>query len=232
MPFHFHWAWIHYGLERKYVRLITGAKEKAARISGWIRDCRATWNAIIFLSGLRRDVIVFLYDNWPPPPRSLQCCSLLNYYQWVWRDTFLSLSHMTFSLSHSRVCVCVCVQTLGLYLIWRAFWMGVLQKQRDLYCAVVSGAGRGFHVNVHAWWELHCNTGTDLHTDTHECICDQGAQRNTDAFAVAFISRTVCLLVYSLFSLLPLNKEIRGTWLFHASLMEARTEADGCCVTV
>lgn len=38
------------------------------------------------------DVIVFECDNWPPPPcsqlrRSLQCCSLLNYYQWVWRDT-------------------------------------------------------------------------------------------------------------------------------------------------
>ena len=77
------------------------------------------------------------------PPLSLQCCSLLNYYQWVWRDTcslsshYLlrdSLSHsLSLSLSHTHAHACE--QTLGLYLIWHGFAGYYAQTRRDLYSA-------------------------------------------------------------------------------------------------
>lgn len=79
-----------------------------------IHNCCATWNIYIYLFvcfWAMVDVIVSLCDNWPPPPcsrlhGSLQCCSLLNYYQWVWRDTcclaFLSLSPSWQPLSNTN----------------------------------------------------------------------------------------------------------------------------------
>lgn len=76
------------------------------------------------------DVIVSPCDNWPPPPRSqlhrsLQCCSLLNYYQWVWRDTCslfpLTISLMTVSPTLSHTCMCADARPIfHLTWIWRA----------------------------------------------------------------------------------------------------------------
>lgn len=138
------------------------------------------------------DFIVSLCDNWPPPPcsqlqRSLQCCSLLNYYQWVWRDTCslfpLTISFKTvsptLSLSLSPSLTHMYTDTRPIFHLTRICRM-LCKNGQDLYCASVSRAGRCFHVNIYAWWEIHSNTGTDLHTVMHECTREQ-AHRNTDA---------------------------------------------------
>lgn len=95
----------------------------------------------LFVSRTMEDDTVSLCDNWPPPlpalplRRSLQCCSLLNYYQWVWRDT-CSLSFLSLSPSwQPRTQTHTCTQTFGLHfhLTWIC-WM--LSKRRwGLYCA-------------------------------------------------------------------------------------------------
>lgn len=129
-------------------------EQKHALVSDF-QDCCATWNNIFVCFWAAEGVIVSLCDNWPPPPRSqlhrsLQCCSLLNYYQWVWRDTCslfpLTISLMTslYPLSHTHACT----QTLGLYFIWHGFggrYAGKKKTWRDLYCAGRRW-GRCFHV--------------------------------------------------------------------------------------
>lgn len=126
------------------------------------------------------DVIVSLCDNWPPPPcsrlhGSLQCCSLLNYYQWVWRDTCclsllsLSPSWQPLSNTNTRARARTHADARPVFHLTWICWMLMRQKGRDLYCASVSGANRCFHVHIHAWRELRSNTGTDLHTLMHEC---------------------------------------------------------------
>ncbi len=76
---------------RELVR--TAAEEAPESFSRWISLLlrHMKWN-IFFCFWAMEDVIVSVCDNWTPPPcsqlhGSLQCCSLLNYYQWVWRDT-------------------------------------------------------------------------------------------------------------------------------------------------
>lgn len=148
-------------------------------VVGEVHNCCATWNIYIYLFvcfWAMVDVIVSLCDNWPPPPcsrlhSSLQCCSLLNYYQWVWRDTcclsFLSLSPSWQPLSNTNTRTYAAARPV-FHLTW-VCWMLMRQKGRDLYCASVSGANRCFHVHIHAWRELRSNTGRDLHTLMHEC---------------------------------------------------------------
>lgn len=125
-----------------------------------------------------QDVIVPLWQLHPPPPpappptqlhSSLQCCSLLNYYQRVWRDTCsLLFSHPllhgspSFTKSSIKTFINACPQT--------ALPFFCVQK-KNLKCA-----SRPSFVNVHTRWKMHFNAGKDLHMDMHECICEQGAQ--------------------------------------------------------
>lgn len=70
--------------------IMTSKWENRHALVGEFHDCHATeiLKTIQCCFWAMEDVIVSLCDNWPPPPcsqlhHSLQCCSLLNYYQWV-----------------------------------------------------------------------------------------------------------------------------------------------------
>lgn len=102
-----------------------------------------------------------------------------------------SLSHsLTLTRYHTHTCM-----TPGLYIFHRT-WIWLCENREDLYCACISAAGRCFGVNIHAWWELHWNAGTDLHTVAHECTHEPGTQKHR-CFSVALYKQA-----FSVFSCL------------------------------
>lgn len=171
------------------------------------------------------NVIVSVCDNWPPPPcsqlhGSLQCCSLLNYYQRFWGDTCSHIPHtislMAFFLSchthkHAHDHIHMHVHRRSAYISSDMDLTVVMKKPRMVCCVSVSGAGRCFHVDVHAWWELHSNTGTDLHMATHECTHEQGCTETQ------MLLRSLCKqdrpMFCCLFFPLTINHELQTRWL-------------------
>lgn len=149
-------------------RVRSGATEEPDCLSRWISSmrCHTKKNSIFpFCFWAIEDVIVSLCDNWPPPPcsrlhHSLQCCSLLNYYQWVWRDTCSLSSHYLLrdSLSHS---ISVFLSHTHMHVSRRSAYISfdmdlqnIMRKPDEIYIVqATSGAGRCVHVHVHAWWE-------------------------------------------------------------------------------
>lgn len=117
-----------------------------------------------------------------PPPysqlyHSLQCCSLLNYYQWVWRDTCslfpLAISLMTESPTLSLTYTHVNSNTYSVaYISPDVEWADVVWK--------LTGT-KTLQVSMLFTWIFtldgnYTQTGTDLHTVMHEWTEDTKTQ--------------------------------------------------------